>query len=167
MSQSPFGDPPAANPYQSPAAMPAGAEGAGFGAAGVTPRSIQLLAATRPWVRFLSVVGFVIAGLTVLGGLFAVAFGLSQGQFEMVGAAVVYVLIALLYFFGALHLGRYASHISILETNASIQSLEDALAAQKTFWRFVGILFAVVMAISAVLIVLGIVIGLAALVFRS
>jgi hypothetical protein len=144
MSQSPFSD-AAGNPYRSPAPATASSEIPTVGAMAVTERSVELLRATRPWVRFLSVVGFIGAGLMVLGGLFAAVFGLSQGQFEMVGAAAFYMVIGLLYFFGALYLGRYASAISTLETVRSTLTLEEALAAQKTLWRYFGILMAVVL----------------------
>ena len=160
MSQSPFGS-AEGNPYQSPATQAASASGADYTAA-VTPRAIELLRGTRPWVRFLSIIGFITAGLMIVGGILASFFGLSQGQFEMVGAGAVYVVIAVLYLFGAIFLGRFASSITDLERLPSARGLEEALAAQKTFWRYTGMLVAVVFAIYAVLLGLGLVIGIAA-----
>ena len=69
------------------------------------------------------------------------------------GLGVVYGLIALVYIFLALYLGRYASGIGKLMADPKSPHLEYALKAQRSFWTLSGIL----MLISIVVGVLGIV----------
>ena len=52
---------------------------------------------------------------------------------------VFYVLMGLLYFFPALHLYRYASRIGDYLGGGQDVQLELALDAQRSFWKFVGI----------------------------
>ena len=57
---------------------------------------------------------------------------------------VIPMVVGLLYFFPALHLARYASRIGSLISSSRTEDLENALDAQKSFWRFSGILTLVV-----------------------
>ena len=102
----------------------------------VTPTVLAMLSQTQPWVRFLSVLGFIVSGLMVLGGLIAFVATMGRG----VGFIfLMYIPMGLLYFFPSLFLFRYASRIANLRMTRGVEQLEDALAAQKSFWKFVGI----------------------------
>ena len=139
------------------------------GTVGLTPRAQQYLDETRPWVRFIAILTFVMAGFMLLGGLGLLAFTMigglaasNQRGFGFPGSAIgsgilalVYVVMAFVYIAPGVFLFRYASAITRLRTTASGQALEDALKHQKSFWRFVGIL----MVISFVLAVVGMVVG--------
>ena len=139
------------------------------GMVGLTPRAQQYLDETRPWVRFIAILTFVMAGFMLLGGLGLLAFtvlgGLAAGDragFGALGGAVgggllasMYVVMALVYLAPGTYLFRYASAIARLRATASGGALEDALKHQKSFWRFVGIL----MVISFVLAIVGMVVG--------
>lgn len=124
------------NPYRSPA------ESGDSPFAGdaieqvVTPTILTVLSQTQPWVRFLSVLGFIASGLMLLGGLVGsiVAMGRPMGF-----ACLIYVLFGFLYFFPSLFLSRYASRIADLRMTRGVRQLESALTAQKSFWKFVGI----------------------------
>ena len=148
--------------------MPSGVEATG-GLVGLTPRAQQYLDETRPWVRFISILTFVMAGFMLMGGLGLLAFMVLGGiaardraGFGALGGAIgggllasVYVVMALVYLAPGTYLFRYASAIARLRATASGQALEDALKHQKSFWRFVGIL----MVISFVLAIVGMVVG--------
>jgi hypothetical protein len=56
-----------------------------------------------------------------------------------------YVLVALLYFFPAMYLYRYASGIARLREAGRVDDLDAALDAQRAFWKFVGILTTIVL----------------------
>ena len=63
--------------------------------AGLTPRAQQYLDQTRPWVRFISILTFVWAGLMLVvgGGMLVISvFGglaaRNQGQFAAIGGAI-------------------------------------------------------------------------------
>jgi hypothetical protein len=160
MSQGPFSH-GEENPYRSPAPL---AESADLGRSepgGVSQRSIELLRATRPWVRFLSVVGYVAAGLTILGGIAVAVLSMSgQGSASMGGLALVYVLAGGLYVVGAGLLGSYASRIRDLESSRRTESLEEALAAQTSFWKFTGVLMAIVVGLYSIILLIAFAVGI-------
>lgn len=100
----------------------------------VTPAVLDMLSQTQPWVRFLSVLGFIASGLMALVGLCGATMSRSMGFIFL-----IYIPMALLYFFPSLFLFRYASRIADLRLTRGVEQLENALAAQKSFWKFVGI----------------------------
>lgn len=138
----------------------------------VPPVLVQLLAQTRPWVRFLAVLGFISTGFLALGALVVLALpgfppgGGVPGAFK-VGMALVYLGMAGVHLPPALFLYRYASHIQALQASAGAGDLERALAAQKSFWRYVGILALVVLCLYALVILVALVAGLAALALKA
>jgi hypothetical protein len=144
--------------------------------ASLTPLAQQYLDQTRPWVRFMSVMIFVSAGLMALVGI-SMLLVVVLGGFRAVGdggpgplasaagfgvMALVYVLLAFVYVAPGMYLSRYASAIKRLKANATAGGLEDTLKHQKSFWRFVGILTAIGLVVAAVVAVLGILAGVIA-----
>ena len=116
-------------------------------------RCLEMLRQTKPWVRLMSVVTFIIAGLFLVGGcvmgivLGAATSGRGGGGPPAAVLIIVYVALGCLYFAPGLYLSRYASHIGTLLRSNDPRYLENALQAQKSFWKFVGILTAVVLCI--------------------
>ena len=150
MSQ-PHDAPLTANPYQSPTT--ATGTWVAEGTASVTPRTVDLLSRTRPWVMLVSIVMFIASALMVLGGVAGLAFSsLGPGAMPMMGVLVVYVIMGLLYIIPAIYLFRYARRISDLKLSQHFTDLEAALQAQKSFWKFVGILTMIAMGIYAIAI---------------
>ena len=150
------------DPYVSPAEPSGGidvATGSGDGGGEITPGIWQALAQTRPWVLFLSILAFFGAGLGALASLVYVA--LSAGAVGAVGATGLMLLVGalmmagatVLYFFAAYHLLTYASAIGKFLRSSEARDLERALVAQKSFWRLVGIVTAVVIALYLLLAV--------------
>jgi hypothetical protein len=146
------------------------------GTVGLTPIAQQYLDQTRPWVRLISILTFVTAGLMFLVGLGLLAFslygGLATRNQEGLGAfgsaigggliAVVYVMMALVYLAPGTYLFRYASAIARLRANADAKALEDALKHQKSFWRFAGIVTAISLVFAVVGVAVAIVVGVVA-----
>ena len=142
------------NPYQTPQVI-AGSIDAG-GADPKLERAVSMLRQTKPWVRFISVMMFIGSAFMVLGGLIMMISGAAGvGPAAGVGAVigVVYIVMALFYIIPAVFLWRYADRIALFVQERSTGALASALEAQKSFWKFVGILMLVVMAIYAVIIV--------------
>lgn len=158
MSASPFASDP--NPYQAPteSRLAAGLPGGGQWA---TPTVIELLSQTRPWVLFLSIIGFLVAGLCVVGGVFgAIAIaGAALGGVERATILIVYPLIGVIYFFPSLYLFRCSRAIRDLRDTHDVLHLENALRAQKSFWRFCGIVVALVIALYGVMLVMAVIAG--------
>ena len=117
------------------------------------------LAGTKPWVRLCSILLFISAALMiVVGGLAGVmgAVALGGGA-ETAALAIVYPVTGLLYLIPALYLFRYANRIGEYLSGGQEVQLELAIDAQRSFWKFVGILSV----IAIVIFVLGIVAAIA------
>jgi hypothetical protein len=138
--------------------------------AGFNPDAIgSQLQRTQPWVRFLAILGFVSAGFMILGGLFAGAFaamglaGADRGaNMQVVVLLFLYPLFGVLYVYPSLCLLRYADHIRRYLAAPGTQHLEAALDAQRSFWKFAGILAVLSIVASIALFVVAIVLGVAA-----
>lgn len=108
---------------------------------------INVLLATRPWVRLMSVVMFIIAGFMLLAALAMLAVGFGGGRIGnlsgsglMAGVALFYALFALLYIYPARKLWSYASAINQVASNQDSSSLHLALDHQRSFWKFTGLM---------------------------
>ncbi len=115
------------------------------------------LRATKPWTRLISVLGFIGTGLTVLVGL-GIVLGrnflpVSPKAPPLLFLGIFYILTSVLYLIPSIWLSKYSSAIaSFLKRGDSVQ-LGNAIAYQKSFWKFVGILVLV----SIVLAIVGII----------
>ncbi len=134
------------------------------------------LAATKPWVRFMSVLLFVGAGFILLIGLVMLlgggamwtsvngvkttrSMGAPGMAGFMTGAAIVYVLMAFLYIYPAVKLWKYASRIGDLLAAPSSLSLALALREQKSFWKFLGIMVIAIFVLYFVIIIAAVAFG--------
>jgi hypothetical protein len=119
----------------------------------VTDAMLAALAGTRPWVRLISVLLFIGAGLGLLASLISmVAVGHVPGGPPAVLIGAIQVLACLLYLVPAWYLSRYSGALGSFLQGGTVAELEAALDSQKSFWKFVGILTLITM----VLAVLGI-----------
>jgi hypothetical protein len=73
----------------------------------------------------------------------------------MIGMAVMYLLLAVIYFIASLYLLRYANAIKSAVTGLNASDLEAALEAQASFWKLVGILSIVSIVLMIVFMVVG------------
>lgn len=106
----------------------------------VTTRTIELLSQTRPWVLLLGVLLWIGTVFLAIACVFAGGLGLITQNPTFLLMAVVYVLMTLVYGALARALTTCASKISQLVVSEKVRDLEDALEAQKTFWRLIGII---------------------------
>jgi hypothetical protein len=134
----------------------------------VTQGVLQQLAGTKPWVRFISVMTFVGAGLMLLlavgmlvaGGAMA-ASGKSGGlpAGTLAGIAVFYALLGMVYIYPAMKLWSFASKIGALLISGRSMDLEAALSQQRSFWKFIGIMMITLFALYAVFFIGMMVVG--------
>ena len=138
------------NPYAAPSSS---SQSAAIGA--VPSAIISELTGTRKWVRLISVVmwiGFVFVLLHAASLFIFGAVGLSSivkpgqeglGLSVLIGVAAFYGLFILLIIYPTLKLTKYASNISRLAESKSFTDLAAALAEQRRFWKFHGIIVAI------------------------
>ncbi|WP_257307020.1 DUF4339 domain-containing protein [Geothrix campi] len=156
------------NPFSPPRAALLEAQWGGAPVDGVSADVVEVLRQTKPWARLLGVLGFIGIGFMLLASVAMLAVGsFARGGMPAglgVGMMLAYLAMAGLQFPAALFLNRYASRIGDLVANPSQGDLQEALAAQKSFWRYVGILTLLFMC----LYIAGIAIAIAvATVFRA
>jgi hypothetical protein len=140
-----------ANPYAPPTnvdyygnpVVPAGG--------GAVPDAIvEHLRGTRPWVIFVAIVGFLFSGLIVLAGLGMMVVGVlgkASQTLVMVGMGCTYVVLGGIYVLPSVGLVRYGTTIGSLVQDPRMELLGAALDQQRWFWKVVGILTAIMVAL--------------------
>jgi len=144
---------------------PAGNQASSIPGDSASPRTIEALAATKPWVRFVSVMGFLGAISMAAYGVMAVFFGFIPGQqpgltgFAAMTATlgVFYLVLAVVYAIPSMKLWKFASSIARLKISQSSADLESAIHQQRGFWKTAGIL-CIVTFISGFVMIAGVVI---------
>lgn len=157
-----------ANPYLSPTSTDSfGGDNVGA-AVQTSDRAIELLARTRPWVKVMVVVGrigliFMAIGLValVLIALTQGNAGVGQDNVPPLFLAAMYAVMLVLYWFPVLFLSQYTSKIRQLTTTAEPALLDEALDAQRKFWKFIGIGMLVMIAIYVLFILGAVLLGIA------
>jgi hypothetical protein len=124
------------------------------------------LAETSKWAKFLSIVGFIGMGLMVIMGFFmgsimsnyAGLMGMPSGEgWFLSSLSFIYIVIAALYIYPLWKLYQFADLSKrALVTNDSTL-LTNALEAQKSMFKFMGIWVIVVLAVYAILLVIALV----------
>jgi hypothetical protein len=107
----------------------------------LSPRVVDLMRGTAPWVRFLAIVAYIFAGLLAIGGIFMLIES-ATARFRPVppAAGVLYLVLAVIYLFPAGYLSRYASDLRRCHQMRRNVDLEEAIDAQRAFWKLCGIL---------------------------
>lgn len=141
------------DPYATPLS-PLEGVGSGVPMGNVTLGTLEALQATKPWVRFMGVMGWIGTGIMVVVALVIFFSGLaSQDRGLPAAMGLLYLVLAGLYVPPTLFLHRYASRIGDLLGSNDAGDLEEALRAQKSFWKYVGIFTAVTLVIYALVFV--------------
>lgn len=124
------------------------------------------LSETARWGKFLSILGFIVCVLIVLVGLF---FGtlfsslvnrsevsyegnISTGSLGAM-AAVVYIIIAVVYFFPCLFLYRFSTKMKTALNGNEQTDLTLAFQNLKSLFRYVGVITVILLAIYLIIIV--------------
>ncbi len=128
----------------------------------VAPAIIAELTRTRPWVRFIAVMMSIGCALMILVCLVLAADGarlsapsLFSGCLHPLGLAVICALFTFLTLYPAVRLTHYASHIVRLAKSQSLADLAAALAEQRRFWTFYGIVMFISIASFFLLLIAG------------
>ena len=152
------------NPYEAPATEAVQPAGQPIEGAHITTTMVALFSQTRPWVRYLSIVGFIGFGMVALIGIvggIAAMIGGSVLDLDFPGflITIVYFAFAVLYFLPILYLHRYAGALKRMSSESKTLAMEQALRHQKSFWKFIGILSIVSIALMTISLVVLFVVG--------
>lgn len=137
------------DPYNPPSEISTGAPRVAptDGTALPTENIIESLRGTRPWMLLMAILGFIGAGLTFLGGFFVVlaaALGGAAAEGDMPPGFLwilgfIYLVAAGWYIFISVVLVRGFSSMGRVIDGGGIAELEEALDAQRFFWKTLGI----------------------------
>ena len=112
----------------------------------VTVRSVELLGRTRPWVLFFAILSFIGTGLWGVGAIVLLVMAVwSPRAAYGAGVAFAYVILAALTAIPAIALMKYASRIGVLTRMRRAVDLEEALDAQRSYWKSIGIIVIVIL----------------------
>ena len=124
------------------------------------------------WGKFLAIMGFVFCGLIILAGIFAGSImgkftatdeSLGGGMMAGMGAmmSVVYIVIAIVYFFPCLYLFRFATKMKTALNGNNQPDLNASFENLKSMFKFVGILTVIFLVIYAIIFLVAIIGGVA------
>ncbi|MET0392499.1 MAG: DUF5362 family protein [Chitinophagaceae bacterium] len=137
----------------------------------VDPVSKSHLAEAARWAKFLAIVGFIMCGLVVLVGIFAGSFfsmfssryssydndvAFSSGGVGIF-MAVLYIGIAILYFFPCLFLYQFAAKMKVALQSDDQDTLNVSFQSLKKMFRFVGILTIIFLSFYAIALIIGLI----------
>ena len=130
----------------------------------IDQQAISYLGEAARWARFLSILGFVMCGILALVGLFmgpfvSRMFASNMGTGSILGGpfiAVIYLLIALLYFLPCLYLFHFGSKTRSAIQNNDQEMLSASFKNLKSCFKFFGILAIIVLGFYAIALIAGI-----------
>jgi hypothetical protein len=133
----------------------------------------EFLREAAKWAYFLSILGFIGIGLIVLAAIFAGTIFSAIGSMTpgeiggKIGSAfgiiitVVYLLIALLYFFPIYYMNKFASNAKTALQENDTETLSISFEYLKSHYKFIGIMMLTMMCLYGLIIVFGIIAALA------
>lgn len=139
---------------------------------GLTNAARGHLMETAKWAKFLAIVGFIMIGILVivafsLGGIMSSIPEFSEvpGMADMGGAfiTVMYLFIALLYFFPTLYLYRFATKTQTALAGSNAEGLGSGLENLKSTFKFMGIIMAIFIGLYALIFLFAIIAALTGL----
>jgi hypothetical protein len=118
----------------------------------VSPAIVDSMEGTRPWALFCSILAFVASGFYALFAMLSL-LGIRQ---SMVGTMVMFVMIgacaSIFGFIGYLLL-TYSKEAGAFVRSRDVAALEKALESQRSFWKTMGILASVLIAIMILMVI--------------
>lgn len=126
-------------------------------------QSLIYLNETRKWTLFFSILGFIMIGFMLVLSFFIGNIMNSMPEFSnqqelspgMSGGflSFIYIFFAILYFFPIYYLYQFSVNMKLGIQQRSAELVESALSYQKSHYKFMGILTAILLAFYAVIII--------------
>lgn len=100
---------------------------------------------TAKWTKFLAIVGFVITGIIVIVAFFAGSLLSEMPGAELAGVGaglftILYLIIAIIYFFLSLYLYRFATSMQVALNTNSQDELSKSFMNLKLMYKIIGII---------------------------
>jgi hypothetical protein len=133
----------------------------------IDQQSIGYLSEGARWARFVAVIGFIFCGLMVIVAFFigaimsAMMSSLGGGGITAIGGGAftfLYLIFAAIGFIPCLFLYRFGSQMQTAIKNNQQDKLNTSLSNLKSYFKFIGILFIIMLSFYA-LAIIGAIIG--------
>ena len=116
--------------------------------------AIETLNKTVPWIKFLSIMGFILCGFMVIfalvlllsGGIYGKTYGAGMGS----SVFLVYLVLAIVIYFPNSYLYHYAGNLRKFFNSKDASTLETAFKLQKQYWMFMGVLVIIYLSFFAI-----------------
>lgn len=130
----------------------------------------QPLRRTRPWMKFIAIMGFIGCGFAALDALFlffgftalpgtAASKALPIGL--LISLALLYLVAAFFaYFMPSLLLIRAATALDGIENKGTLEAIAEASERQRRFWKYCGILMIIAICIGILAMIAAIIVPL-------
>ena len=128
----------------------------------LTEASLSYLNTTRKWGIFLSIVGFIFTGLILLIAIIvATSFSFIESALPVSGFSLflIYIAIAILYFFPVLFLYKFSVNTKIAIDSRSSSHAEIGFKNLKSMFKYIGILTIAILTIYPIAIVAAVILA--------
>ena len=107
----------------------------------LTQSIIESLKRTAPWMKFLSIMGFIACGFIVVGAVSVLNqdFGYFYSEYKFLGF-LLYIAMAAIIYFPNKYLYNCSINIESFYKSNEINTLEYAIDLQRKYWSYMGIL---------------------------
>ena len=133
------------------------------------PQAVDYLRETAKWAQFLAIIGFIGIAFLVLFAFFA---GTMMSTFSSLGnnpelgsmggmITIIYLVIAVLYFFPVMYLYRFASRMKDALRMNSADTMTASFESLKSHYKFMGIFTIVILSIYLLIFLIAIIGGAA------
>ena len=134
----------------------------------LTESAIFSLSTIRKWAKFISIVTFVMIGIMAMAGFFmGFAFSMldtmSYNQampFPSFFFPVFYLVMAVIYFFPALYLYRFAQHLGNSLMMGSSEELTTSFHFLSKHYNFIGVLLLISLILMGLMIIVAVIAGI-------
>ncbi len=138
----------------------------------VTENSKKHLKTTASWTNFYAILCFIGVAFLLLGGIMMLAMRNMMHGFGAVPFSgfttimgIIYIIMAIVMIFPALYLYRFSQRTTKALENHSTPLLEEAFLNMKSYWKFIGIVSIISIALCIIIIPIMIVVSASAMVF--
>ena len=121
----------------------------------LSEKSNDYLKKAAPWMKFVSIVGFIMCGIMVIAALVMMlnSGNTFSGSNLGIGAGFLYLVGAVIFFIINRFLYLYANSINKVYKQNDYDALETAFKMQNHFWKIVGIFFIIYLSLIAIAMV--------------
>ena len=133
----------------------------------VSPQAQSYLTESAKWGKFLAIMGFIFCGIMIMVAFFIPVFltqlppyNTMSSEFNSgmkVGMTIVYLLLALLFFFPCFYLYKFSVKMQSAVKVVSQENFDESLMNLKSMFKFYGIFTIIILSFYALAFIIGII----------